>query len=65
MRVGLETFWTLAPSENQNFGEVSFLLGFWIDTSEITVGYRAGLTAESPDWVVFVNFGTRLFDTLF
>ena len=65
MRVGLETFWTLAPAEDQDFGEVSLLLGFWVDTAEITVGYRAGLTEESPDWVLFVNFGTRLFDTLF
>ena len=65
LRIGLESFWTLAPAEDQEFGEVSLLLGFWVDTAEITVGYRAGLTEESPDWVLFVNFGTRLFDTLF
>ena len=65
MRVGVETFWTLAPSENENFGEISLLLGLWVDTAEITIGYRAGLTQESPDWVLFVNFGTRLLDTLF
>ncbi len=65
LRLGAETFWTLAPAENQNFGELSLLLGFWVDTAEITLGYRAGLTSESPDWVLFINVGTRLFDTLF
>jgi hypothetical protein len=62
VRLTVENSWVWDPPEDRLFGELGFVATVWVGSVELALGYRRGLTSETVDDVVFVGFGTRLFD---
>jgi len=62
MRVSVENTWVWDPAEGRTFGELGLVATVWVGSVELALGYRRGLTSETEDDVLFLGFGTRLFD---
>ncbi len=64
LKLSIESFWLEDPIDDRRFGDLGLALELPVGAAAFSFGLRLGLTEETEDLVIFVDFASQLFDAL-